>query len=358
MTPKNTPKAHSPYLHPQWAPSPQIFHPPLAPAIKVTSPSPSPKHHHAASPKPFHTYHIPGAPGMFSPHSPFGPKTPHPSPYFTPVQFNSPHVSALYDHYNHYEEGVDISELTEKVKKAQKERKAAEDRLKDAKEKAAQAKAAAAYPPMGTPFAPPMYFGSPTPYAQPFPAAAPYTPGHIPMSVLPNGQVVLESPQNCNIYLTPGGYTPAPSYVALSPSPVDYDELGPPDDIKFDKWAESGSSFVYDNRESPITLNSQHHVLEINPILARDSIPLLVDLSRRKGDITMLSDPGARWRDDPSSEVGSQPATLPRVTRLRLVSPKTRNAIEVVSAKGVTVSPMFFCLSSQRTLFCLLYPDS
>lgn len=344
MAPKNTPKAHSPFLHPQWAPAPQVWSTPYAPAITITSPSPSFSPLYGTSPKPFHSNHIHPAPGTFSPHSPFGPRTPHPSPYFTPINpLGTPHVSALYDLYNHYEEGVDISELTEKVKKAQKERNAAEHHLKEAKEKAAQAKAAAAYPPMGTPIAPPMYFASPTPYAQPFSAMPTYTPGHthIPMSVQPNGQVVLESPQNCNIYLTSGGYTPTPSYVALSPSPVDYEELGPPDDITIDKWAESGSSFVYDNRESPITLNSQHHVLEINPILARDSIPLLVDLSRRKGDITMLSDPGARWRDDPSSDVGSQPATLPRVTRLRLVSPKTRNTIEVVSAKGVTVSIMF-----------------
>jgi len=158
------------------------------------------------------------------------------------------------------------------------------------------------------------------------------------MSVPPNANLVLDGLQGCNVYVSPGAYTPAPSYVGLSPAPMAYDELGPPDEAIVDKWAEGGSGFVYDNRKTPVELNSRHSSLNINPILSNDSMSLLVDLSRRRGDITMRNDPGCRWEDeDDADDIGAQPATLPRVTRLRLVSPKTRYSIEVTSAHGVTV---------------------
>ncbi len=79
--------------------------------------------------------------------------------------------------------------------------------------------------------------------------------------------------------------------------------------------------------------NSQFAIHWILWHLDDDSYPLVVDLSKRKRDITNVLTHMSWWDID----VLSRPATRPPVPKLRLISPKTLT-IDVVNDQGVTVS--------------------
>lgn len=168
-------------------------------------------------------------------------------------------------------------------------------------------------------------------------AAMPYTP-----SAPPN--IVLNNPVGCSVYGGGGTYTtPAPAYLGLSPVPPMYQELGEASEVPFNKWEAGKNGHLYDNRASPVSLNSITSKLDVNPILSHDAgFPLIMDLSLLREDISTLEEPGESWWDDAKS-VRSQPACIPRVTRLRLVSPKAKYPIEVVNALGVTASRFGSC---------------
>jgi hypothetical protein len=183
------------------------------------------------------------------------------------------------------------------------------------------------------------------------------TPGYTysshsdPMATPAAGNVILNNPQNCNIYQSPGPghgalhmnspmmWTPTPSYVTLSPPAPPYMEPGKPDDIPTDKWENGKDGYLYDNRKSPVEVNSCHSVLEVHPILSHISdFSLIMDLCLRPEDITTIDSPGTRWWfSDEGETARSQPAVLPRVTRLRLGSTKTPGLVDVVNPHGVTV---------------------
>jgi len=111
-----------------------------------------------------------------------------------------------------------------------------------------------------------------------------------------------------------------------------------PEDILMEKWEAAGTGYLYDNRHSPVSLNSVCNILDVNPVLARETMPLIVDLSRGSNEISTSEVTGqSLWFKD-LQEVLSQPATIPRVTKLRLLSPKTKYTIELGVRTGVTVS--------------------
>jgi hypothetical protein len=145
-------------------------------------------------------------------------------------------------------------------------------------------------------------------------------------------------------------YTPAPVYAGLSPVSSISEELQEPEDIHVDKWEAARNGFLYDNRNSPVGLNSVYSALEVNPVLAHETIPLIVDLSRGINEISTMEEPGQSWPVEDSEDILSQPATIPRVTKLRLLSPKTKYTIEVVSRTGVTVSTGFLMIFLCREL--------
>lgn len=84
--------------------------------------------------------------------------------------------------------------------------------------------------------------------------------------------------------------------------------------------------------------------LQINPILCAateentNGPPLLMDFSRRIDDITTFDEPGTTWNDE---SVKSQPATLPRVTQLTIMSRKMKSPVAVTNRQGVTVSVFY-----------------
>ena len=204
----------------------------------------------------------------------------------------------------------------------------------------------------------PTYLGCPTyayatpGYAYPSLAASPAVSYRDPMATPVAGNIILNNPQNCNFYQSPelghgslyGSpptmWTAAPSYITLSPPAPPYMELGKPEDIPADKWENSKGGYLYDNRKSPVEVNSCHSVLDVHPILSHVSdFPLIVDLCLRPEDITMIDSPGTRWCFSEEGEAArSQPAVLPRVTRLRLGSTKMPRLINVMNPLGVTVS--------------------
>src|SRR5258708_4629782 len=103
-----------------------------------------------------------------------------------------------------------------------------------------------------------------------------------------------------------------------------------------DKWMMAKSRRLYDTERDPHILDPQRTSIHINPMLCYsngDSYPLVVDLSNRRKDVTSVK-PDARWKDE---DILNQPATLPRVTKLTLISPKTPEPIEIISRGGVTV---------------------
>lgn len=162
------------------------------------------------------------------------------------------------------------------------------------------------------------------------PLASPYT-----LPIHPN---IVYSPPNPYTYVIPPPYTPVSVYAGLSPNSSISEELQEPEELHVDKWEAAREGFLYDNRDSPVGLNSVHSMLEVNPVLARGTIPLIVDLSRGLNEISTIEEPGQTWSAEDSEDILSQPATIPRVTKLRLLSPKTKYTVEVVSRTGVTVS--------------------
>lgn len=171
---------------------------------------------------------------------------------------------------------------------------------------------------------------SPRTFASPF--ASPYT-----LPVHPN--VVFASP-NPHVWVVPPPYTPAPVHAGLSPVSSLSEELQEhePEEPRVGKWEAARTGYLYDNKDSPVSLNSVHNVLDVNPVLTHGTIPLIVDLSRRLDDITTSEVPGQPLWFENLQDVFSQPATVPRVTRLRLLSPKTKYTINIVARTGVTVS--------------------
>ncbi|KAF8339774.1 uncharacterized protein EI90DRAFT_2282360 [Cantharellus anzutake] len=110
-----------------------------------------------------------------------------------------------------------------------------------------------------------------------------------------------------------------------------------------DKWtkAKAETQTLYDTERKPQMLNSLRTALHVNPMLCCSDgkgYPLIVDLSNSEKDIRSIVDPEVRWRDD---DVLNQPVTLPRVTRLRLISPKMSEPIEIVNRESVTVKDAF-----------------
>ena len=104
-----------------------------------------------------------------------------------------------------------------------------------------------------------------------------------------------------------------------------------------DKWKTAKMRRLYDTERDPHTLDPQRTSLQTNPILCcsnGESYPLVVDLSNKRKHVASVEKPDARWKDE---DVLDQPATLPRVTRLRLISPKTSEPIEITNRGGVTV---------------------
>src|ERR1700733_13810937 len=166
----------------------------------------------------------------------------------------------------------------------------------------------------------------------PSPSASPYS-----LPVYPN--VVFASPSPYIApYIVPAPFTPAPVYTGLSPLFSEPEEPQEPEDVFMDKWEAAGTGYLYDNRHSPVSLNSVHSTLDVNPILAHGTMPLIVDLSRGFNEISASEIPGqSLWFKD-LQDVLSQPATIPRVTKLRLLSPKTKYTIELAVRTGVTVS--------------------
>ena len=187
--------------------------------------------------------------------------------------------------------------------------------------------------------------------AQPTYSPYPYVPSCYgsQMASPAAANLILNSPQNCNVYpasapgygvyASPYMWTPVPSYVTLSPPAPPYMEPGSPSDIPTDRWENGKDGYLYDNRRSPVEVNSCHSVLEVHPILSNASdFPLIMDLCLRREDVTTIESPGIRWwSSDDGRLVRSQPAVLPRVTRLRLGSTKMREFIDVVNPRGVTV---------------------
>ena len=165
------------------------------------------------------------------------------------------------------------------------------------------------------------------------------------------------SPYLGGAYVTPGYTTqpwlhpvPTPSYPNLSPPPPAF-SIAPestckPAELKPDKWSAGKGSVLFENERRPHDLNSQRSTLHIHPMLSSVNgkfSPLIVDLARRRKDVTSIEEPGTRWND---TEVLSQPATLPRVTRLRLISPKVGAPIDVIDRGGVTVRYVVHAIES------------
>lgn len=184
---------------------------------------------------------------------------------------------------------------------------------------------------------------TPTCYPTTLPYAIPATPYpsspymSMPMysSPLP---FISTSPQGVDIHIGNSPYA-TPTYHTLSPAPplYDFDDYTDrPDDIETDKWEEAKNGYCYDNRSDPVALNSVHSVLEVNPVIANGSIPLIMDLCRRKGDVCTMEQVCSSWWAD-NKKIRAQPATLPRVQKLRLVSSRFRDVITVMNAGGVTV---------------------
>ena len=173
----------------------------------------------------------------------------------------------------------------------------------------------------------PSTYMAPTPmHATPYPGGAYATPGYTTQYWLPP--------------------VPAPAYPSLSPPPPNF-SIAPEStykaaEVKVDKWTTGKTSTLIQNERRPHDLNSQRSTVHIHPMLSSvdgKTYPLIVDLARRRKDVTSIAEPGTRWND---AEILSQPATLPRVTRLRLISPKVALPIEIISRGGVTVHLMFF----------------
>lgn len=192
-------------------------------------------------------------------------------------------------------------------------------------ERHVRSSATPAYYPAALPFSTP---GTPYP-SSPYMAMPMYSPSQ---------PFISTSPQGIDIHIGNSPYT-APTYHSLSPAPPVYefdDYAERPDDIETDKWEEAKNGYCYDNRSNPVALNSVHSVLEVNPVIANGSIPLIMDLCRRKGNVCTVEDVCSSWWTE-SEKLRAQPATLPRVQKLRLVSSRLRDVITVMNTGGVTV---------------------
>lgn len=247
--------------------------------------------------------------------------------------------------YSPLPQGLPLSPETPRVRSAKQAYNRARANAKAAEARLSAAESEAAARPTYPPY--PAYVYATPGYAHVPPPVSPVVSYDNPMAA---GHVILNNPQNYNIYHTPGpGYvtlptgsplvTPVPSYISLSPPAPPYMEPGTPGDIPMDKWENGKQGFLYDNRKSPVEVNSCHSVLEVHPVLSHGSdFPLIMDLCLRREDVTPVESQGTRWwLSDEGKTLRSQPAVLPRITRLRLGSSKLRHFVDVVNPRGVTV---------------------
>ncbi|KAF8340651.1 uncharacterized protein EI90DRAFT_2093216 [Cantharellus anzutake] len=220
---------------------------------------------------------------------------------------------------------------------------------------------------------PPSYAAAypPGSFVSPVTAAAPIltSPLQYSPSFVPSGPTPYVAPQSTpnfasgpipsypgGAYVTPGiqidpwqHIAPAPAYYNVSPPPPNPFSLTPEStrmasQVQPNKWKTGKTSTLFQNERRPQELNSHRSTVHIHPMLSSvdgKTYPLIVDLARRRKDITSIEEPGTRWEDE---EILSQPATLPRVTRLRLMSPKVMGPIQIVNRGGVTVNDVFIHL--------------
>jgi hypothetical protein len=275
----------------------------------------------------------PHSPLAYSPAPSFSPSISVPSPVNYPAAY--PATAPLYATVNKDRE---LEEANREYEKAKKKVEEAESR----KVAAQIAHSAAEY----AMHQPPTYG-----FASAVPSVVPLATPAIPLSYQYTGQPIWSpSYPATNFFMQPP--TP-PTYINVSPAPPSYPDLGAPEEAVPDKWKNGMHEPLYDNYHDPGVLNGSHSQLEVHPVLSWDGcngegFPLVADLASGRENITWM-DKRERWFSS-NNDVLREPATLPRATKLRLVSKKySKYIIEVRNPKGVTVCSILFHFRS-RTL--------